>query len=96
MIYNLCTCFSFPSVLQPQRNYFLHERAMVIYNNTFLYFLSTFVGEKARTARLISKYKPKCAIIAITRHQQTARQCHLYRGILPLCYNRRYHFLVAF
>lgn len=37
-----------------------------------------------RSAHLISKYKPKCPIIAVTRCAQTARQAHLYRGILPL------------
>ncbi|KAF5282106.1 hypothetical protein FQR65_LT14424 [Abscondita terminalis] len=39
-----------------------------------------------RSAHLISKYKPKCPIIAVTRNGQTARQAHLYRGILPLVY----------
>lgn len=37
-----------------------------------------------RSAHLISKYKPKCPIIAVTRNAQTARQAHLFRGILPL------------
>ena len=36
-----------------------------------------------RSAHLISKYRPRCPIIAITRNGQIARQCHLYRGILP-------------
>ena len=35
---------------------------------------------------LISTYRPRCPIIAITRHAQTARQCHLYRGIFPINY----------
>ena len=36
-----------------------------------------------RSAHLISKYRPRCPIIAITRCAKTARQAHLYRGILP-------------
>jgi len=39
-----------------------------------------------RSAHLISKYKPKCPIIAVTRGGQTARQAHLYRAILPLVF----------
>lgn len=39
-----------------------------------------------KSAHLISKYRPRCPIIAVTRHSQTARQAHLYRGILPLHY----------
>ncbi|KAF2896666.1 hypothetical protein ILUMI_09515 [Ignelater luminosus] len=39
-----------------------------------------------RSAYLISQYKPKCPIIAVTRNHQTARQSHLFRAILPLIY----------
>lgn len=39
-----------------------------------------------RSAHLLSKYRPRCPIIAVTRHSQTARQAHLWRGILPLHY----------
>jgi len=38
------------------------------------------------TAHLMAKYRPRCPIIAVTRHEQVARQCHLWRGILPLHY----------
>lgn len=36
-----------------------------------------------RSAHLISKYRPRCPIIAITRSAKTARQAYLYRGLLP-------------
>ena len=36
------------------------------------------------TARLISKYRPHCPTIAVTRDERVARQCHLWRGIYPL------------
>ncbi|KAI9270384.1 pyruvate kinase [Phascolomyces articulosus] len=38
------------------------------------------------SARLISKYKPQCPIIVVTRNPQTARQAHLYRGCFPFTY----------
>lgn len=38
------------------------------------------------TAHLMAKYRPRCPIIAVTRNEQVSRQCHLYRGILPLHY----------
>ncbi|VVC30314.1 Pyruvate kinase, barrel,Pyruvate/Phosphoenolpyruvate kinase-like [Cinara cedri] len=37
-------------------------------------------------AHLISKFRPRCPIIAVTRNAQIARQCHIYRGIIPLLY----------
>lgn len=39
-----------------------------------------------RSAHLIAKYRPRCPIIAVTRHAQVARQAHLYRAILPVYY----------
>ncbi|XP_003242527.1 pyruvate kinase isoform X1 [Acyrthosiphon pisum] len=41
------------------------------------------------SAHLISKYRPRSPIIALTRNVQVARQCHIYRGILPLYYNEQ-------
>ncbi|UYV60190.1 PKM [Cordylochernes scorpioides] len=39
-----------------------------------------------RTAHLVSKYRPCCPIIAVSRVAKTTRQAHLWRGILPLHY----------
>ena len=36
----------------------------------------------------VSKFKPSCQIITVTRNRQTARQSHLYRGCIPLWYNK--------
>lgn len=46
-----------------------------------------------RSAHLISKYRPRCPIIAVTRHCRTARQSHLWRGILPLHYTGKLNLL---
>ncbi|KAL5019721.1 hypothetical protein ScPMuIL_002613 [Solemya velum] len=39
-----------------------------------------------RSAHLISAYRPRCPILAVTRKAQTARQCHLHRGCFPIHY----------
>lgn len=44
-----------------------------------------------QSAYLISKYRPKCPIIAVTRTKKVARQSHLYRGLLPLIYTADYN-----
>ncbi|KAF2751754.1 pyruvate kinase [Sporormia fimetaria CBS 119925] len=35
------------------------------------------------TARLVSKYRPVCPIIMVTRNARAARYSHLYRGVYP-------------
>lgn len=44
------------------------------------------ITTSGKSAHLISKFKPRCPIIAITRNPQIARQANLYRAILPLIY----------
>lgn len=39
-----------------------------------------------RSAQLLSKYKPRCPILGITRYGAVARQLNLWRGILPIHY----------
>ncbi|XP_054161947.1 pyruvate kinase PKM-like [Oppia nitens] len=39
-----------------------------------------------KTAYEISKYRPRCPIIAVSRNEQTTRQAHLFRGLLPFHY----------
>lgn len=43
------------------------------------------------TARLVSKYRPSCPIIAVTRNGHTARCSHLSRGCHPLFYQEERH-----
>jgi len=38
------------------------------------------------TARLISKYRPVCPIIMVTRNARASRYSHLYRGVYPFHY----------
>jgi len=38
------------------------------------------------TARLASKYRPRCPILTITRSENVGRVAHLYRGCYPLVY----------
>ena len=36
------------------------------------------------SAHLLSKYRPRCPIIAVTRNEIAARQMHLWRGLFPI------------
>jgi len=38
------------------------------------------------TAHIVSKYRPLCPVLAVTRFPQVARQMQLYRGLTPLFY----------
>nr|XP_033780171.1 pyruvate kinase PKLR isoform X1 [Geotrypetes seraphini] len=39
-----------------------------------------------RSAQLLSRYRPRAPIIAVTRNEQVARQVHLCRGVFPILY----------
>ncbi|KAM3872790.1 LOW QUALITY PROTEIN: pyruvate kinase PKLR [Diretmus argenteus] len=40
-----------------------------------------------RSARLLSRYRPRCPIIAVTRCPQVARQSQLLRGVFPVLFH---------
>ena len=40
------------------------------------------------TSHVVSKYKPHCPILSVTRFERTARQMQLYRGCIPLMYEK--------
>jgi pyruvate kinase len=46
--------------------------------------LTTTTG---RTGHLISKYRPPCPILCVTRSREVARQLHLWRGVFPVVYD---------
>merc|ERR1712142_529910 len=39
-----------------------------------------------RSAHLISKYRPRCPMMCVTRFPQVARQSQLFRGVVPVYY----------
>ncbi|XP_022130740.2 pyruvate kinase-like [Pieris rapae] len=44
------------------------------------------VTSSGKSAQIVSKFRPRCPIIAVTRYGPIARQMHLWRGIIPLIY----------
>ncbi|KAI0460927.1 Pyruvate kinase [Komagataella kurtzmanii] len=40
------------------------------------------------SARMISKYRPNCPILMVTRNDEAARYSHLYRGVYPFIYKQ--------
>lgn len=40
-----------------------------------------------KSAQIISWFRPRCVVLAVTRYERTARQLHLWRCICPLIYN---------
>lgn len=41
-----------------------------------------------RTAAYVSKYRPQCPVLTVTRKERVTRQLHLYRSIFPMRYER--------
>jgi pyruvate kinase len=37
-----------------------------------------------RTAAYVSKYRPQCPVLTVTRKERVTRQLHLYRSIFPM------------
>lgn len=44
------------------------------------------LSTSGNTARLVSKYRPTCPILCVSRNEQTTRQMHLHRGVYPFWY----------
>merc|ERR1712241_268287 len=40
------------------------------------------------TSHIVSKYKPHCPILSVTRYGQVARQVQIFRGCIPLLYEK--------
>ncbi|KAL2256367.1 hypothetical protein VTK26DRAFT_1778 [Humicola hyalothermophila] len=57
-------------------------RASLDLNAAAIFVLST----SGDSARLISKYRPVCPIIMITRNASASRYAHLYRGVYPFLF----------
>merc|ERR1712080_284151 len=38
------------------------------------------------TSHIVSKYRPSCPILSVTRYPQVARQMQMYRGCIPILY----------
>ncbi|KAK3902640.1 pyruvate kinase [Staphylotrichum tortipilum] len=57
-------------------------RASLDLNASAVFVLST----SGESARLISKYRPVCPIIMITRNAPASRYAHLYRGVYPFLF----------
>ena len=41
------------------------------------------------SAELVSKYRPPCPILTVTRYSHTAHCCHLFRACVPVYYVRK-------
>jgi len=46
------------------------------------------LSQTGETARLISKFRPRCPIFVVARDMMTCRQAHLYRGAYPIPYEK--------
>lgn len=42
-----------------------------------------------QSARMLSKYRPVCPIIMVTRNPRASRYAHLYRGVYPFCFEEQ-------
>jgi pyruvate kinase len=48
--------------------------------------------DSGKTVKMISKFRPECPIIAVTRKAGVARQCLLLRGAFPILLPGKFSF----
>ncbi|XP_056633916.1 pyruvate kinase-like [Diorhabda sublineata] len=48
------------------------------------------LSTSGRTAKIISRFKPRCPIIVVTRYPRVSRQLCVFRGVEPLIYLRSF------
>jgi len=49
----------------------------------------TLIYPSGQSARMISKYRPVCPIIMVTRNATASRYSHLYRGVYPFLFPQK-------
>lgn len=54
------------------------------------------VTTTGKSAQIVSKFKPRCPIVALTRYAPIARQLHMFRGIVPIIYEGAILFITMF
>lgn len=55
-------------------------------NPTLFQYSGLTLSASFSSAQLLSRYRPRAAVIAVTRSAQAARQAHLCRGVFPVLY----------
>jgi pyruvate kinase len=80
------------------KNDFYNKNAITLYVTKAAYMASIQLNTRAiitptesgYTAKKVSRFRPKCEIIAITRDMTTFRQLQLSRGVFPYLYTKKH------